>query len=84
MSFRQHRLERLRLKVLEDESVLGSIALDHPGADLQHLRQLRRNALKEQELGKPPRAFRELFRALRDLETADEDSPRPDPDEQAL
>jgi ribosome-associated protein len=34
---------------------------------LQHLRQLRRNALKEQELGKPPRAFRELFQALKEL-----------------
>jgi ribosome-associated protein len=29
---------------------------------------LRRNALKEAEQGKPPRAYRELFRELRDLE----------------
>jgi ribosome-associated protein len=43
---------------------------------MQHLRQLRRNALKEAEQGKPPRAFRELFRELRDLEgkTAAEDA----------
>lgn len=64
---RQHRLERLRARLLEDEGVLGELAAAHPGIDLQHLRQLRRNALKEQELGKPPRAFRELFRVLRDL-----------------
>jgi ribosome-associated protein len=64
---RLHRVERLRQQLLEDETVLSNIALDHPGADLQHLRQLRRNALKEQEQGKPPKAFRELFRALRDL-----------------
>jgi ribosome-associated protein len=64
---RQHRIERLRRQLIEDEAVLGSIALDHPDADLQHLRQLRRNALKEQEQGKPPKAFRELFRALRTL-----------------
>ncbi len=64
---RMHALEHLRLRFLEDEKVIGEIAATHPGADLQFLRQLRRNALKEQQLGKPPRAFRELFRALRDL-----------------
>ena len=36
--------------------------------DLQHLRQLRRKALKEAELGKPPRSYREIFRILRDLD----------------
>jgi ribosome-associated protein len=64
---RMHALERLRERFLADEKVIGEIADAHPGADLQHLRQLRRNALKEQELGKPPRAFRELFRVLREL-----------------
>ncbi|HRQ36091.1 MAG TPA: DUF615 domain-containing protein, partial [Chiayiivirga sp.] len=65
---RQHRLERLRSDLLEDEKILGNIARDWPGADLQHLRVLRRNALKEREQGKPPRAYRELFRVLRDLD----------------
>lgn len=64
---RQHALERLRTRFLEDEKVIAEIAAAHPDADLQQLRQLRRNALKEQELGKPPRAFRELFRVLREL-----------------
>ena len=64
---RLHALERLRTRILEDEKAIGAIAAAHPQADLQHLRQLRRNALKEQELGKPPRAFRELFRVLREL-----------------
>ena len=41
---------------------------DYPGADIQHLRQLRRNAIKEAQQNKPPRAYRELFRELRDLE----------------
>jgi ribosome-associated protein len=57
----------MRTRFLEDEKVIGEIAAAHPEADLQHLRQLRRNALKEQELGKPPRAFRELFQALKEL-----------------
>jgi ribosome-associated protein len=48
--------------------VLGGIAERWPQADLQHLRNLRRNALKEREQNKPPRAYRELFRILRELE----------------
>lgn len=70
---KSHALERLRIRLLEDETVLGEIARAHPAADLQHLRQLRRNALKEKELAKPPRAFRELFRILRDLEEHPDD-----------
>jgi ribosome-associated protein len=64
---RHHALERLRQRLLEDESVLGEIAAAHRHADLQHLRQLRRNAIREQAEAKPPRAFRELFRVLREL-----------------
>jgi len=64
---RMHTLERLRSRFLDDEKVIGEIAATYPQADLQHLRQLRRNALKEQEQGKPPRAFRELFRALKEI-----------------
>lgn len=65
---RQHRLERLRTEFMENEQVAGQIAETWPGADLQHLRVLRRNALKERDHNKPPRAFRELFRVLRDLD----------------
>lgn len=64
---RMHKLERLRERLLLDEAVLGEITRDYPSADLQRLRQLRRNALKEQEQNKPPRAFREIYRELRDL-----------------
>jgi ribosome-associated protein len=71
---RQHALERLRARLLEDEAVIGEIARDHPGTDITQLRQLRRNALKEQEHGKPPRAFREIFRVLRELKQQPEES----------
>ncbi len=71
---RQHRLERLRSDFLQDERILGGIARDWPEADLQRLRILRRNALKERELGKPPRAYRELFRVLRDLDASGADA----------
>ena len=65
---RLHRLERLRAKLLEDESTLSDIAALWPAVDLQHLRQLRRNALKEQELSKPPKNFRAIFQVLQELD----------------
>ena len=82
---RQHRLERLRNELIENDKVLGQIAETWPGADLQHLRTLRRNALKEREQSKPPRAFREIFRVLRDLDAGvggdDADTPDASADE---
>lgn len=70
---RQHRLEQLRTRLLEDETVIGEIVRDYPDADLQLLRQLRRNAIREREQNKPPRAYRELFRVLRELRNQTED-----------
>lgn len=72
---RLHRLERLRDRLLADEGVIGEIAAEWPAADLQQLRQLRRNALKERELNKPPRNFRALFQALKALESGSDDTP---------
>lgn len=66
-NIRQHQLERLRTRLMEDETAFSEVARDYPGADMQHLRQLRRNAVKEAQQGKPPRAYRELFRELREL-----------------
>ncbi len=65
---RLHRLERMRTRLLADEAALSDIAATWPGADLQQLRQLRRNALKEQEAGKPPKNFRAIFQALQELD----------------
>jgi ribosome-associated protein len=78
---RMHALERLRMRFLEDEKVIGEIADAHPGADLQYLRQLRRNALKEREQGKPPRAFRELYRCLRELDAKPGDAIEGEPND---
>jgi len=62
----QHRrLEALRERLLADDEALTGFAADHPGADLQALRALVRNARKEAKEGKPPRAYRELFRFLK-------------------
>ncbi len=66
---RMHRVEHLRQQLLDHESdALALITATHPHADFQHLRQLRRNAIKEKEQGKPPRAFREIFQFLKALD----------------
>jgi ribosome-associated protein len=80
---REQMLERMRERLIADEQVLGDIAAQWPGADLTHLRTLRRNVLRERELNKPPRAFREIFRVLRQLDNAQsgEDDIEPEQDE---
>ncbi|MGC4405991.1 ribosome biogenesis factor YjgA [Methyloversatilis sp. MC4-4] len=80
---REQMLERMRERLIADELVLGDIAAQWPGADLTHLRTLRRNVLRERELNKPPRAFREIFRVLRQLDNAQsgEDDIEPEQDE---
>jgi ribosome-associated protein len=65
---RQHRLEKLRERLLEDEAVLTEIGAAHPGADITRLKQLRRGALHERETAKPPKHYRELFRLLREID----------------
>lgn len=64
------RVEHWRARLMEDDNALTEFAAMHPGADLQNLRALLRNARKEQKAGRPPRAYRELFRIIR--EAADE------------
>lgn len=62
-----HRVERWRDRLLEDESALTELLADHPDADAQRLRTLIRNALKEKELNKPPKSYREIFQLLREI-----------------
>ena len=72
-----HRLERWRTELLADEKVLHEIATRYPAVDLQHLRSLRRAALKEAEQNKAPRSSRAIFQFLKDLEN-DAGAARPD------
>ena len=48
------------------DAALTEFVQAHPARDLQQLRALIRNARREQAAGRPPRAFRELFRVLRE------------------
>ena len=66
---RHRRLEALREKLLGNDEALTAYVADHAGADAQELRTLIRNARREQKEGRPPRAFRELFRVLKSLDT---------------
>ena len=63
----QHQIERWRDRLLEDEAALTELLADHPTADTQRLRALIRNALKEKELLKPPKSYREIFQVLREI-----------------
>ena len=65
---RHKRLEQLRSRLLADDAALTDVVGAHPGADAQALRTLIRNARREQKEGRPPRAYRELFRALKALD----------------
>lgn len=63
-----HRIEALRDKLIAgDANALTALMAQFPQADSQHIRQLIRNAQREQEKNKPPHAYRELFRVLREL-----------------
>ena len=63
-----HRIEALRDQlVAEGDAALADLLADYPQADRQHLRQLARNAREEKLRDKPPHAYRELFRELREL-----------------
>jgi ribosome-associated protein len=64
------RLEVWRERLMAEDEALTAFAAEHPGADVQKIRTLIRNSRKEQELGKPPRAYRELFRAIKALESS--------------
>jgi ribosome-associated protein len=66
---RHRRLEALREKLLDNDTALTDYVSLHAGADLQELRTLIRNARRERKEGRPPRAFRELFRVLKSLDT---------------
>ena len=72
-----HRAEALRETLLGDDgdAALTDLLAANPQADRQKLRQLVRNAREERAKNKPPRAFRELFRELRDLLAQDGEAP---------
>lgn len=81
-----HRLESLRERLLGDDgdAALSELADLHPELDRQHLRSLVRQARIEKITpNKPPRAYREIFQLLKELEAgeADDDTTTDDNDD---
>ena len=70
-----HQLENLRDRLIaEGDAALDEVIAQHPSADRQHLRGLIRQANTEAKKQKPPRASRELFRILRELQSSTAES----------
>jgi ribosome-associated protein len=63
----QHGLVRWRQRLLTESDALDALAADHPTLDRSRFRALIVRARQEQEQDRPPRAYRELFRALKAL-----------------
>ena len=79
-----HRVEAWREKLLaEGDDALAQLLDEYPHADRQSLRQLVRNTLEERKRNKPPRAFRELYRELRELLLGGSEDDAQDIDEDA-
>ena len=62
-----HKVETWRDRLLADSDAVTVFIAEYPDADIQQLRQLLRNAKKEQEKQQPPKAFRELFQLIKPL-----------------
>jgi ribosome-associated protein len=83
-----HALERRRDKLLADDKALTDLKEKHPEVDVQQMRTLIRNARREQAENKPPKAYREIFQVLKQLQSgaaaasADDQQDHQDDDEQ--
>jgi len=55
--------------LLGDQDLLNELANKFVNFDRQHIRQLIRNANKEQEMNKPPKSARLLFKYLTEMQS---------------
>ncbi|MCV2503359.1 MAG: DUF615 domain-containing protein [Neisseriaceae bacterium] len=65
------RLERLREELINEENALTTYLNQHPDIEATYLRTLIRNCKKELANNKPPRAYREIFKFLKEVEPFD-------------
>ena len=63
-----HALEKRRDKLLANDIALTELVEQYQELDAQHMRTLIRNARKEQAENKPPKAYREIFQILKQLQ----------------
>ena len=62
-----HHLESYRDRLIANDETFTKMIEQYPDMDIQNMRTLIRNARKEKEANKPPKAFREIFRVLKDM-----------------
>ncbi len=62
-----HFLESYRDKLITNDETITALIEKFPDMDIQNMRTLIRNARKERESNKPPKSYREIFQALKDL-----------------
>lgn len=61
-----HQLEQTRDDIVaRGDDAISELLIAHPQLDRQHLRQLARQAKKQAEQNKPPKASREIFQYLK-------------------
>jgi ribosome-associated protein len=61
------RVEIWRDRLLADADAVGALVAEYPAANVPKLRALMDGALRERAANQPPRAFRQLYQALREL-----------------
>jgi ribosome-associated protein len=62
-----HFLESYRDRLISDDAAFTKLIEQFPEMDIQNMRTLIRNARREKEQNKPPKAYREIFRCLKEL-----------------
>jgi len=62
-----HHLESFRDRLIANDETFTNMIEQYPDMDIQNMRTLIRNARKEKEVNKPPKAYREIFRVLKDM-----------------
>lgn len=62
-----HFLESYRDRLVADDAAFTKMIEQYPDMDIQNMRTMIRNARKEKEMNKPPKAYREIFRVLKDM-----------------
>jgi ribosome-associated protein len=77
-----HALEKRREKLLANDAALTELLAQHVELDAQQLRTLIRNARREQAENKPPKAYREIFQILKQLQKADAKQDSDDADQE--
>jgi len=70
-----HAVENQRAQLLEHPNALTDFLSRFPQANSQQLRTLIRNAKKEQAENKPPKAFRELYRQIKEMISGQQKTP---------